>query len=53
LAYRTGVYLEESDVCSHLVGRKIEKECHEIIFGVPGIGIFTLATTLETFIHSA
>ena len=44
MAYRTGMYLEESDVRSHLVGRKIEKECHEIIFGIPGIGIFIFGT---------
>jgi len=47
------MYLEESDVCSHLVGRKIEKEYHKIIFGIPGTEIFIFATTLETFIYCA
>ena len=47
------MYLEESDVCSHLVGRKIENECHATTFGIPVIGIFIFATTIVTFIYCA
>lgn len=47
------MYLGESDVCSHLVVRKIENECHATTFGIPVIGIFIFATTIVTFIYCA
>jgi len=49
LVRRTGIYLEESDVCSHLFGRKIEKKRHELTFGIPGLGIFNPFMTSGTY----
>jgi hypothetical protein len=47
------MYLEESDVCYHHVGRKIEKKRHELTFGIPGLGMFNPFVTSGTYVSLA